>query len=91
LVRRGGEVLFFGGCERGSVVKFDTERIHYDEIALMGAFHYTPRNVRRAWELIQSGALKLDPLVSDRLPLEDLEEALDRVRRREAVKLAIVP
>ncbi len=91
LVRRGGAVLFFGGCEPGSIVKLDTERAHYDEIAMMGAFHYTPASVRRAWELIQSGALKLDPLVSDRLSLEDLEEAFERVRRREAVKLAIVP
>jgi len=91
LVRRGGAVLFFGGCERGSIVKLDTESAHYDEIAMMGAFHYTPASVRRAWELIQSGALKLDPLVSDRLSLEDLEEAFERVQRREAVKLAIVP
>ncbi len=89
--RRGGEVLLFGGCERGSTVRLDTERIHYDEITLKGGFHYTPDSVRRAWELICDGALKLEPLVTHRMTLEELPTALERVRRREAVKIAIVP
>lgn len=91
LARRGGEVLFFGGCEKGSTVKLDTERVHYDELTLKGGFHYTPDSVRRAWELICDGTLKLDPLVTHRMTLEELPAALERVRRREAVKVAIIP
>ena len=91
LARRGGEVLFFGGCEKGSTVKLDTERVHYDELALKGGFHYTPDSVRRAWELICDGTLKLDPLITHRMTLEELPAALERVRRREAVKVAIIP
>ncbi|NIR44927.1 MAG: zinc-binding dehydrogenase, partial [Gemmatimonadetes bacterium] len=64
LARRGGEVLMFGGCESGSTVPLDTERLHYDEITLKGGFHFTPDSVRRAWELVQSGALALEPLVT---------------------------
>ena len=89
--RRGGEVLLFGGCERGSTVTLDTERVHYEELTLKGGFHYTPDSVRRAWELICDGTLKLDPLVTHRMTLEELPAALERVRRREAVKIAIVP
>jgi L-iditol 2-dehydrogenase len=91
LARRGGELLFFGGCERGSAVTLETERVHYDEVALRGGFHYTPASVRRAWELICRNALALDPLVTHRLPLEELPEALALMRRREAIKVAIVP
>lgn len=91
LARRGGEVLFFGGCETGSAVRLDTERVHYDELTLRGGFHYTPDSVRRAWELICSGALRLDPLVSHRLPLDELPVAFERMRRLEALKVAIVP
>jgi L-iditol 2-dehydrogenase len=91
LARRGGEVLLFGGCETGSVVRMDTDRVHYDELTLRGGFHYTPDSVRRAWELICSGALKLEPLVSDRVRLDELPGAFERMRRLEALKVAIVP
>jgi L-iditol 2-dehydrogenase len=89
LVRKGGEVLLFGGCEKGAMVSLDTERIHYDEINLKGGFHYTPDSVRRAWELIVSGALALDPLVTHQMSLEQLPEAFERMQKREAVKVAI--
>ncbi|NIR45063.1 MAG: alcohol dehydrogenase catalytic domain-containing protein [Gemmatimonadetes bacterium] len=91
LVRRGGEVLMFGGCERGSTVALDTERLHYDEITLKGGFHFTPDSVRRAWELMQGGALALEPLVTHRMSLDELPQALELMSRREAVKVAIVP
>jgi L-iditol 2-dehydrogenase len=91
LVRKGGEVLFFGGCEKGALVALDSERIHYDEINLKGGFHYTPDSVRRAWELIGSSALALDPLVTHEMKLEELPDAFERMSRREAVKVAIKP
>ena len=91
LARRGGEVLLFGGCEGGTTIRIDTERLHYEEVNLKGGFHYTPDSVRRAWDLLCSGALNLDPLVDDRVPLDSLPAAFDRMRRREALKVAIVP
>ncbi len=92
LARRGGEVLLFGGCEKGSAVAVQTEAIHYNEIDIRGAFHYTPAAVRRAWDLICGGHLTLDPLITHRMPLEDeLSGAFDLMRRREALKVAIQP
>ncbi len=91
MARRGGEVLFFGGCERGSEVRLDTERIHYDELALRGAFHYTPESARQAFESIARGHLLLEPLVTERVGLEDVPRALERARRRDVVKVAILP
>lgn len=91
LARRGGEVLFFGGCERGAEIRLDTERVHYDELTLRGGFHYTPASARRAFELIGERALHLDPLISGEVGLEALPEAFERVRRREAVKMAVRP
>ncbi|MGD2151917.1 MAG: zinc-binding dehydrogenase [Gemmatimonadales bacterium] len=91
LARPGGEVLFFGGCGRGAAVNLDTERLHYDEITLKGGFHYTPDCVRRAWELICSGNLTLDPLVTHQMSLDELPGAFELMRRREALKVAITP
>ncbi len=91
LARRGGEVLFFGGCKSGTSVRLDTERVHYDELTLKGAFHYTPDSVRRAWDLVCSHTLMLDPLITNEMTLEELPAAFALLRRREAVKVAIVP
>jgi L-iditol 2-dehydrogenase len=91
LARRGGEVLFFGGCEPGSELRLDTGRIHYDELVLRGGFHYTPASAHRAFELITERVLHLDALVSDTLALQALPDAFERVRRREVVKLAVRP
>jgi L-iditol 2-dehydrogenase len=91
LARRGGEVLFFGGCERGAAVKLDSERVHYDELTLKGGFHYTPDSVRRAGELTCDSHLKLEPLVTHEMSLVELPRAFELMRRREALKVAIVP
>jgi L-iditol 2-dehydrogenase len=91
LVRRGGEVLFFGGCGPGLGVTFDSERIHYDEITLRGGFHLTPASVARAWELITGGSVSFAELVTHRMTLEELPAAFELMRRREALKVVISP
>ncbi|MGE0706900.1 MAG: zinc-binding dehydrogenase [Planctomycetota bacterium] len=89
--RKGGEVLFYGGCSAGTEVPIDTRRVHYDALTLKGAFHFTPSDVRIALDLITSRSLPLEELVTDELPLERLQEALDRLLAGDGIKLAIRP
>jgi L-iditol 2-dehydrogenase len=91
LARRGGRVLWFGGCRPGTTVPLDTHRMHYDEITATGVFHQSPRSVREAQRLLASGELDVAPLISETLPLESLPQALDRVARGECLKLALAP
>lgn len=91
LARRGGQVVLFGGCAVGSSVRFDTARLHYDQVAIASPFHFTPRDVRAAYELLGESQFGGGALISDELPLERLEEALARHRRGEGAKFAIRP
>lgn len=91
LARRGGRVLWFGGCKGGTSVELDTRRVHYDEIRLQGVFHFTPEAVAEACRLLASGELDPAPLLDGSVPLDDLGDALDRVARGEVVKLAVLP
>lgn len=91
LARRGGQVVLFGGCPSGTAVRFDTHRLHYDQVSVASPFHFTPRDVRAAYELLSSGEFGGRALVSAEYPLERLGEALDRQRRGEGAKFAIVP
>jgi L-iditol 2-dehydrogenase len=87
----GGSVLLFGGCAAGVEATFDAYRLHYEEVDLAGAFHYTPRAVIEAWELLRSGAVDPAALIQVTAPLEELEEVLRRMGRREVLKGWVMP
>ncbi len=91
LVRKGGTVLFFGGCPSGSRVSLDPHRVHYHELTIKGSFHHTPRTVEVALSLLASGVVKAKPLITAKLPLERLEEGLLMMKEGRAVKVAIIP
>lgn len=90
-VRRGGTLILFGGCRSGTTVTYDTGRLHYDEITLKGAFHFTPADVKKAYELLSGGELKLSGLITGSYPLQRIDEALDRLIEGKGIKYAIIP
>ena len=90
-VGRGGSVVFFGGCAPGTSIRLDTRRAHYEELALLGAFHHTPGTIRRAVEALESGALVPDSLITHRMRLDEVGRALDLMARGEALKVLIEP
>jgi L-iditol 2-dehydrogenase len=87
----GGQVLLFGGLPRGTLFAIDSYRAHYEEVRLLGSFHFAPRDVARARDLLLSGDLELDALVSGCLSLRDLPEALRRLEAGEGLQYAIDP
>jgi L-iditol 2-dehydrogenase len=91
LIRKGGNAILFGGCEPGTSITLETKALHYGERKLIGVFHHTPNAIRRALELIASRQLQLDPLITDELPLANLETAFKRMESNGALKMAIYP
>ncbi|MCL5024343.1 MAG: zinc-binding dehydrogenase [Nitrospirae bacterium] len=89
-LRRGGTTVLFGGCKSGTKVTYDTFRLHYDEITLRGVFHFTPRDVRAAYELMK-GKISVSPLISGRYPLRELQIPFEKLTRGEGVKYAVIP
>lgn len=88
---RGGSVLFFGGCAPGTSIQLDTRRMHYEELTLVGAFHHTPDLIRRAVELLDTGAIVPDGLLTHRMTLEGVPAALGLMTRGDALKVLIEP
>ncbi|MHC5019836.1 MAG: zinc-dependent alcohol dehydrogenase [Planctomycetota bacterium] len=91
VVRNGGRVLLFGGCAGGTEVAFDAEKLHYGEVALFGAFHYTPEDVRTALELLQRHVVRPGPLFSVRTGLDGLENALFQMADKKVLKAVVIP
>ncbi len=90
-VGRGGTVVLFGGCAPGTVVHVDTRRAHYEELTLVGAFHHTPGLIRRAVDLLESRAIDPGPLVTHRMGLAQVKEALAMMERGETMKVLVDP
>ncbi len=91
MVRRGGVVNLFGGCNPGTSINLDTAFFHYGELTLRGIFHHTPRYVRIALEMIRRKEAGADILITNEFPLEKLQDALDMITAKEGIKIAIIP
>ncbi len=91
LVRPGGTVHFFGGCKSGSTVTFDTTRMHYGDIKMMSVFHHTPKYFRQALDLIASGQIDVEKLITAKIGLEDLQQAMEKHLAGEAIKFLVKP
>jgi L-iditol 2-dehydrogenase len=89
--RKGGTAVLFGGCPAGSTASIDTGLVHYGELTLKGVFHHTPRDVRESLRLISTGQVKVAPLVTHRMRLDQVEEALRLMQKGTAIKVAITP
>ena len=90
-LRRGGVLVLFGGCPRGTKVTYDTYRLHYDEITLRGVFHYRPADVREAYEMLRGGRLKTARFISASYPLRKIGKAFERLAKGKGIKYALIP
>lgn len=66
IVDAGGQVLFYGGCKSGTTITLDTARVHYDQLRLLGVFHFDPAAVREAYGLLADKRIVLTPLIAER-------------------------
>jgi L-iditol 2-dehydrogenase len=87
----GGTLLLFAGMAAGSHLNVDAFRVHYEEVSVVGSFHYTPADADRALEILVSGAIPLSTILSRRRPLAEWREAFDEVERGDVMKVVLVP
>jgi L-iditol 2-dehydrogenase len=91
LARPGGQVILFGGCPPGTTVSLDTYRLHYDQVQVFSPFHFTPKSVRQAQEMLASGKIPTQHLISGSYPLAQLPHAFDLLQQGQGIKYAVIP
>jgi 2-desacetyl-2-hydroxyethyl bacteriochlorophyllide A dehydrogenase len=89
-VAKAGTFLQFGVTEHGASVRIDPYRIYNEEITITGSMAVL-HSYERAAELFLDGLLDPDVFISDRLPLERYDDAIDRVRRGIGRKIQVLP
>jgi L-iditol 2-dehydrogenase len=88
----GGRISFFGGLPKDKpMIAVDSNVVHYKELILAGANGSSPRQNAEALELIASGKVPVADLITHRLPLSEVEDAIHAVTSGEAIKVVIKP
>ena len=89
LVAPGGCVNYFAGTYPAATIPVDPNVIHYKELWVTGSYHFTPGGFRTALDLIASGEVQVEPLISHRYPLEDVAQAFETVVNRKGMKVIV--
>ena len=90
-VRRGGRAVFFGGCPSGTALNADTRRMHYDNLTLLAPFHFRPRDVRRARDLLAENALGAGRIITAHRRLDELDQVFSLLEQGAVLKCAVLP
>ncbi len=88
---RGRLVIFSGLPPDDRVLHLDLNHIHYTEQTVVGAYGCSFRHGEEALALISSGRVGVNDMISHRLPLTDLDRALDLVASRQGMKILLYP
>ena len=91
LARRGRLSLFGGLAKDHPTITVDANLVHYRELTIVGVNGSSPAHNKQALDLIASGAVPVADLITHRLPLDRLLDAIDIVARGEAIKVTIEP
>jgi L-iditol 2-dehydrogenase len=87
----GGKVLFYSGLTKGEAVCFEAERLHYEEMTLLGSFHYTIHDAHEALRRLHEPGFPIEQLITDTRPLDEIVQVFQELDQGIGLKVAIVP
>jgi L-iditol 2-dehydrogenase len=89
LAKRGRLCLYAGLPKEGEMHPVSLNRLHYLEASLVGAYGCTSRQNALAVTLMAQGRIRVDQLISHRLPLNRVAEGLEIVLDRRELKVVV--
>lgn len=90
LVRNGGVFNIFGGTPKGKTINLDPRWLHYGEIVLTGTFAASLAHFRSAYEFVRENIDVVSKVISVRCELDDILNAVERVKNGTALKSIIM-
>ncbi len=91
-VDRGGRVLFFAPTEPTAKVEMPFNALWREEITTTASYGGAPVDIRAAIELLRIGKVRVDDLVTHRLPLERADEGFRLVASaQDSIKVILRP
>lgn len=85
-VRDGGKLLYFGVCPPSAEISIRPFEVYRRDLKVVGSFSLNG-TLLPALRLIQSGVIRVEPLLSHQFSLDEFEHYLNRVGQPDTVKL----
>jgi Zn-dependent alcohol dehydrogenase len=89
LLRKGGRLCVIGFSHEPATIPVG--KLMFFELEMVGSLGCGGGDYPEIVELVRQGKLQLDPVVSGTIPLEEIEEGFDRLRRGEGVRWVVTP
>lgn len=89
-VRDGGAIHVFAGGA-GETLPLPLDTLYHRELTLSATYSSAPEDLARAFDLLVTRAVRVDGLITHRLPLEEIGRGVDLMRAQRAVKVYITP
>lgn len=89
LLRKGGRLCVIGFSHEPATIPVG--KLMFFELEMVGSLGCGGGDYPEIVELVRQGKLQLDPVVSGTIPLDDIEEGFDRLRRGEGVRWVVTP
>ncbi len=91
-VDRGGKILFFAPTEPAAKVDFPFNALWREEITMASSYGGAPRDIERAIDLLRSREVRVDDLITHRLPLDRAGEGFRLVAQaQDSIKVILRP
>ena len=91
LARKGGRVNIFAGLAGKGWAEVEANLIHYNQLQVTGQTGARRSDFETALELIESGRVDAQKMITHRFPLWDTAEAIETVTSGEGIKVAVIP
>ncbi len=92
MVARGGRVVLFGGLPHdNSKPGIDVNTVHYRNINLIGLSRFAPRHFRMSLQMLASGRIPGEKLVTRVLPLNQANEGIRSALEGRELKVVFKP
>jgi L-iditol 2-dehydrogenase len=90
MARQGGRINLFAGMAAKGWADIESNLIHYKELEIIGSANSRRADYQTALQLIESGRIKVEAMVTDRFPLRSAHAALAKAASGEGIKIAVM-
>lgn len=88
LLRRGGRLCLVGYSSAPAVLP--AHRVMFLEQSIVGSLGCRPADYPRVVELVRLGRIQLEPVITAKVPLEEIGTAADRLRRGDGFRTVVL-
>ncbi|NLV15295.1 galactitol-1-phosphate 5-dehydrogenase [Haloarcula argentinensis] len=87
----GGSTLIFGVPDQEATMEVSPFDVFFDEVDYRGSFSLTTEDFERAITLLRHERIDAETLITERIGLDDLPTAFERMGNAEGLKKVVVP